>query len=241
MLQHVVERLAEVVDDVWVVAAPDQPLPDVAALVATDREGGLGPLAGIREGLAHARGELAFVTATDAPYLTTAFVRAVLGAGRAAAPMLDGFLHPLSAAYPTAGAEAAGRLLGAGRRRPRDLLEALDFVALGPGDLPDVASVEGFNTAESYLAAARTVDPSPVILELTGRARERVGERAIETPAGRLSDVLRAVSDRLALTEGERVARAYKVSLEGRDFLTDLRVPIGPGEHVIVLDAAVGG
>lgn len=242
ILCHVVERLRAVVDEVWVVAAPDQSLPEVAAPVIADREGGLGPLAGIREGLLHARGELAFVTATDAPYLTDAFVRAVLGVGRAAAPVLDGFVHPLSAAYPSAAAGEAERLLAAGHRRPLDLLERLDYAPLSFDELPDADSVRGFNTPEAYLAAARAeAGALPVILELTGRARARLGASAIEVPAGRLGDVLAVLGDRLDVVEGDRVARPYAISLEGRTFLRDLQVPIGPGEHVIVLDASVGG
>lgn len=241
ILQHVVERLAEAVDEVWVVAAPDQHLPDVDAPVVTDREPGLGPLAGIREGLAHARGELAFVTATDAPYLTPAFVRRLLATGGAAAPRLDGFVHPLSAAYPSAAAGEAAALLAAGRRRPLDLLEALDYTPLGPECLPDPESVRGFNTPEAYLEAARRESGAPVQLELLGRAGARAGRRLIEVQAGRLGDVLGAAGEALALVEAGQLARAFKVSLDGRDFVDDLALPVGPGEHVIVLDASVGG
>jgi molybdopterin-guanine dinucleotide biosynthesis protein A len=241
ILQHVVERLAEAVDEVWVVAAPDQHLPDVAAPVVADRDPGLGPLAGIREGLAHARGELAFVTATDAPYLTPAFVRHVLAAGGAAAPRLDGFVHPLSAAYPTAAAGEAEALLAAGRRRPLDLLEALDYTPLGPESLPDPDSVRGFNTPEAYLDAVRKESDAPVCLELLGRAGARAGRRVVEVEAGRLGDVLGAAGAGLSLVDAGRVARAFRVSLDGRDFVDDLALPVGPGEHVIVLDASVGG
>ena len=74
-----------------------------------------------------------------------------------------------------------------------------------------------------------------------GRARARIGESALEVPAGPLRDVLATVGDRLALIEGDRVARPFAVSLAGREFVRDVRIPIGPGEHVIVLDASAGG
>jgi len=241
MLTWVVDRLRDAVDEVVVVATPDQHLPDVDAAVVADRQAGLGPLAGIAEGLHHAKGELAFVTATDAPYLTTAFVRRMLDVGRAAAPVLDGRVQPLSAAYPTSAARAAAELLTAGKRRPLDLLEALDYVPLAESELPDRASTEGFNTPDAYLAAVQAAAPGAVTLELLGRARARVGKGALDAAPGRLRDVLAAVSDRVALVDGDRVARPYAVSLDGRTFLRDLSVPIGPGEHVIVLDASVGG
>lgn len=254
MLVHVVERLREVVDDVVVVAAPDQHLPDVDARVVADREAGLGPLAGLREGLAHARGDLAFVTATDAPYLTAAFVRKVLGVGRAAAPVVEGRVQPLSAAYPTRGAALAEGLMEAGKRRPLDLLEALDYELLDAESLPDLDSVRGFNTPDAYLGAiakkemeeatpAEGAGPSSasVTLELLGRARARVGKASLAVSPGRLRDVLAVVAAEVELVDGDRVARPYAVSLDGRSFLRDVGVPIGPGEHVIVLDSAVGG
>ena len=241
MLAHVVEQLASAVDEVVVVAAPDQLLPDVPARIVRDVHEGLGPLAGIREGLAHAEAALCFVTATDAPYLSQAFVETVLGEGRAAAPVLDGYVQALSAAYPRAGAEVASALLDAGKRRPLDLLEYFDYVPLPADRLPDVESVRGFNTPDEYLAAVRARDTRPVTVELMGRARARLGEREREVAAGCLRDVLAGVGGGLGLIDGGLVARPYAVSLEGRAFVRDLRIPIGPGEHVIVLDASAGG
>lgn len=241
MLVHVVERLREAVDDVVVVSAPDQSLPRVEARVVADREEGLGPLAGLREGIGAARGELVFVTATDAPHLSVAFVHALLAVGGAAAPVLGGRVQPLSAAYPAEAAALADRLIAEGRRRPLDLLEALDYVALDAEALPDVDSVRGFNTPDEYLAAVDDEPSGGVVLELLGRARVRAGAASLEVGPGRLGDVLGSVADRVGLIDGDRVARAYAVSLEGRTFLRDLAVPIGPGEHVIVFDAAVGG
>ncbi len=241
MLAHVVARLAEVVDDVVVVAAPGQVLPDVPARIVRDPHEGCGPLAGIREGLRHAAGDLCFVTATDAPHLTVAFVEAVLGEGRAAAPVIDGYVQVLSAAYPRAGADVAKTLLDSGRRRPLDLLEHFDYLPIPAERLPDIASVRGFNTPDEYLVAARADDARPVTVELMGRARARIGQPELEVPAGSLRDILGCVGTRVALIEGDLVAPPYAVSLEGRVFVRDLRIPIGPGEHVIVLDASVGG
>jgi hypothetical protein len=58
---------------------------------------------------------------------------------------------------------------------------------------------------------------------------------------GTLAEVLGGVAGRVELVEGDRVARAYSVSLDARCFVRDVRVPIGPDEHVIVLDASAGG
>jgi molybdopterin-guanine dinucleotide biosynthesis protein A len=241
---HVVARLREVVDEVVVVSSQALELPPLEARVVRDREPELGPLAGIREGLAHLRAELAYVTATDAPWLTAAFVRALLERGRAAAPEVDGFVQTLAAVYPRSALDCASRLLAAGRRRPLDLLESQRFLRVGAGELPDAdpGAWRGFNTPDEYLAAVRAAgDPEPVVLELLGRARLAAGRREIEPPVGRLGEVLSAAPKGLGLVEDGRVARPYLVSLDGRSFVRDTSVPVGPGEHVIVLDASVGG
>lgn len=242
MVAHVAAVLAEAVDEVVVVASETLELPPLDATVVRDRDPDLGPLAGIREGLDAVESSLAFVTSTDAPFLTTSFVRAVCGSGRAAAVEVDGFVQTLSAAYPREAVREADKLLADGARRPLDLLERLGFERLAAEDVPDVASVRGFNTPGEYLEAVRCDEPdATATLELLGRARMAAGMREIEVPVGSLAEVLARAPASLELVEGDRVARAFLVSLDGRAFVRDARVPVGPGERVVVLDASVGG
>ena len=61
---------------------------------------------------------------------------------------------------------------------------------------------------------------------------------------GTLGEVLASVarlSHELELVEGDRLAPPYLVSLDGRVFVCDLSIPIGPGERVVLLYASVGG
>jgi molybdopterin-guanine dinucleotide biosynthesis protein A len=154
LIAHVVSQLAEAVDEVLVVSSADLELPGLeGARVVVDRAPGLGPLAGIREGLAAMEAELAFVTATDAPFLTPAFVRAMLAFGCAAAPEVDGFVQPLSAVYPRAALPIAERLLAEERLRPLFLLEEIGFRRVRAEQLPPVADLRGFNTPGEYEAA----------------------------------------------------------------------------------------
>ena len=242
MLTHVVGTLREAVDEVVVVTSARLDPPEVSARVVRDRRDGWGPLAGIAEGLAHVEADRAFVTSTDAPFLTPAFARALLSRGRAAAPVLDGFVQTLSAVYPRDGVDVAERLLAEGRRRPLELLEAVGFEALGPDALPDLDSVRGVNTAQAYLdAVAADQRDARAQLEFVGHVRQRARCERIEVPVGRLGDVLGAAPAGLELCKDERVLAPFLVSLGGREFVRDARVPIGPGERVIVLDAAAGG
>jgi hypothetical protein len=112
-----------------------------------------------------------------------------------------------------------------------------------PADaLPEVRAVRGFNTPSEYLDAVREAEPgATATLELLGRARLALGRRELEVPVGTLAEVLAHARPALELVENGRVARPFLVSLDGRRFLRETSVPVGPGEQVIVLDASVGG
>ncbi len=243
MLAYVVSVLREVVDEVVVVTSAELDPPPAAARVVCDPQPDQGPLAGICEGLAHVEAEFAFVSGTDVPFLTPRFVEALLGFGCAAAPELDGHVQTLTAVYPSTAWMAGRELLAKGRRRPLDLLEAADFRRVRADELPDLDSVRGFNTPESYLEAlvADGAAAQTAALEFVGRPRTLAGCDAIEVPVGSLAEVLAHAPPALELCRDGRVAPPYLVSLGGRDFVRDGRIPIGPGERVIVLDSQAGG
>jgi len=242
MLEQVVEALRPAVEEVLVVASAEEEPPPVCARVVVDRESSLGPLAGIREGLANAVGELVYVSATDAPSLSTAFVDAMLAQGRAAAPEVDGFVQTLAAVYPRSALGLAESLLAAGRRRPLELLEALAYRAVPARELPGGEGISGFNTPGAYLEAVRKVEPdASATLELLGRARLAIGEAELVLPVDTLERLLAPVQERLPILEDGEVSRHFRVSLDGRHFVRDASIPIGPGEHVVVFDGAAGG
>jgi len=243
MVTHVVDVLGACVDEVVVVSSHRLDLPPLPARIVRDPEPDLGPLAGIAAGLGACRGEWAFVTSIDAPFLTAEFVDAIFSPGRTAAPSAAGFVQPLAAVYPVAAAPLAQRLLHAGRRRPLELLRELDYLELPIEALPDPGALRGFNTPEEYLeAVAQAFGPTATAtLELLGRARREGGRATFSVPVGSLASVLHHAEPRLALCAGNRVSPAYLVSLGGRDFVRDTRIPIGPDERVVVFDSAAGG
>lgn len=243
MAAHVAAVLAEVVDEIVVVSSDevDPPALVSAARIVRDERPGVGPLGGLATGLAHLEADLAFVTSTDAPFLTAEFIHCVLHAGReqgAAAPVVDGFVQTLAAVYPKRGAEVAGRLLDQGRRRPVELLEALDYRPLSAESLPSLTPLRGFNTPGEYLAAvADDAQDAYAAIEFVGRPRALAGCDRLDVPIGSLAEVLAHAPAALELCHGDRVAPSFIVSLDGRDLVRDTHVPIGPGERVIVLDA----
>jgi molybdopterin-guanine dinucleotide biosynthesis protein A len=243
LVAHLASVLREAAGPVVVVAAAGMELPPMDHVrIVVDREPGLGPLAGLREGLEALAPEadLAFATSVDAPFLTAAFVRAMLAFGGAAAAEAGGFVHPLAAAYPTALAPLAAALLAAGERRPLRLLERAGFRRVRPGELPDRGALWNLNCPEDYLAALRQAEiEGSVKVELFGLARARAGVAEVDVPPGRLCEVLEAAAARIPALRA--LAGHTVAAIEGRRFARDGEVPVGPGERVVVMDATAGG
>ncbi len=242
MVSHVVATLTPVVDEVIVVSSTDLDLPPLDAEIVCDREPALGPLSGIREGLSVTRSDLAFVTATDAPYLTPAFVRSMLDHNGAAATIVDGHVQTLAAVYPRSSLDLVEEMIAAGRLRPVELLEKLHYQHVDSDELPDIRSVEGFNTPAEYLDAARRASEQPMAeLEFFGRARMQMGLRGMSVPIGTLCEVLGCMAPSVDLFDGDSIAKQYLISLDGLDFVRNPAIPVGEGERIIVLDSSVGG
>lgn len=173
---------------VVVVRAPGQALPALPAdvEVVDDEVAGRGPLQGLAAGLAalSARAEVAFVCATDLPFLHPAYVGRVLaglGAADVALPTVGGFRQPLAAAYRTSLATRAQRLLAAGSSRPADLLARCDVVVLDEDYLladpellahdPALDSVHGVNDLAAYHQARARPMPQVAVVLPSGDVR----------------------------------------------------------------------
>lgn len=135
ILHHAVLRVAEVCDEVVVVLASGAPEPrlpaDVSVRVARDASEGEGPLAGALAGLLEVRTELALVAGGDMPDLQPPVLRELLraaseGSAGATAPAEGDGYRPLPCVVGVEPARELARvLLDGGRRRLRDLLDAM--------------------------------------------------------------------------------------------------------------------
>ncbi len=241
LVETVVATLSEVVSEVVVVSSDAFELPRLAATVVRDREPGLGPLAGIREGLHTVGSGLAFVASTDAPHLSTRFVASMLSFERAAALEQDGHVQTLCAVYDAAHAADADALITEGRMRPLFLLEASGFRLVQPDEVEDPDCIRGFNRPEEYLAAIRAGGSGEgAVLELFGSAARLAGRDRIDVPVGTLGEVLGHAEPELVVCRTGEIAPPYRVTLNGRDLVRDPGLPIGPGDRVTVLDADAG-
>ena len=102
LLAHMVERLSTRFDEIVVVGAAGQELPETSARVVRDEVAGKGPVAGLVAGLRAVNRPLAFVTAVDVPLLQVGIVDTLLserGEADAVVPEWEGELQPLCAVY----------------------------------------------------------------------------------------------------------------------------------------------
>ncbi|WP_275990305.1 molybdenum cofactor guanylyltransferase [Mycolicibacterium doricum] len=133
LVEHVVTTVGRRCSPVFVIAAPGQALPDLAAEVLRDEVRGVGPLLATGRGLraaAEAGHRWAFVCAVDLPYLTMDFVDDLaVPAERLGVDVVlpwDGRDHYLAGVYRTSLSGHIAQLVAAGERSMRALVDTVD-------------------------------------------------------------------------------------------------------------------
>jgi molybdopterin-guanine dinucleotide biosynthesis protein A len=168
LLECVARTLADVVDEVWLVAREGQAVP-LDLPVARDPAEGFGPLAGIAAGLRAMQSERAFLASCDSPLLRPDFVERMfeLSEGYAAAvPLIEGHWMTTAAVYAKSLLPIADGLLTDGVRRPRALFDAAATRFVAADELrdvdPDLLSLRDCDTPEDYraLLALAGFDPT---------------------------------------------------------------------------------
>lgn len=152
LVEHVVTTVGRRCSPVFVIAAPGQALPDLAAEVLRDEVRGVGPLLATGRGLraaAEAGHRWAFVCAVDLPYLTMDFVDDLaVPAERLGVDVVlpwDGRDHYLAGVYRTSLAGHIAKLVAAGERSMRALVDTVDTQRIV---MPEQRVLSNANTPE---------------------------------------------------------------------------------------------
>jgi molybdopterin-guanine dinucleotide biosynthesis protein A len=174
MLQRVVRLIGEVVhlENVAVVAAPEQSLPELPAsvVIAHDARSYRGPLQGLATGLCAlaSRADAVYATACDVPLLVPAFVGKMfnlLGDFDIVVPAGGEHHHSLAAVYRPAVLPHALRLLDGERMRPRFLFDEVRTREIPVDDLravdPQLLTLQNLNYLQDYLAALTAAGFTP--------------------------------------------------------------------------------
>jgi hypothetical protein len=87
--------------------------------------------------------------------------------------------------------------------------------------------------------------PVNVVIEFYGIPRQRAGRAELtvcaDTPAEALAGVERACPDLHGLLEGGRLVKHFRLSVDGKHFVTDLQQPLEEGTRLLLLSADAGG
>jgi molybdopterin-guanine dinucleotide biosynthesis protein A len=255
LLSHVAGVVGRAIDGpVIVVRAPGQQLPalDPQVLVHDDPEEGLGPMQGLAVGLAAAAeyASVAFVCATDLPFLHSAFVTAVLRGFDAAAgepdvvlPYVRGYRQPMAAGYRTDLAPRVEKLIEAKRLRPAHLFEEVNVRQLDEATLladarlaradPELDSVLNVNTPDDYRAARARPAPE-VVVERYGVLATQGGARA---PLRVRAATIGAAAEQVGLALNRHVLAA----INGDQIRGDAEWPLEAGDTVAFISADAGG
>lgn len=266
LLQRVVRLVGEAAQTIAVVAAPDQELPSLPPDVirASDPVAHRGPLQGIAVGLGVLPDsvDLAYVTATDAPFLVPAWIdrlATLIGEADLALPEAGGFQQPLAALYRRGPAlREATRLLASDRLRPVFLAERLPTRIVTEDELrvvdPRLATLRNLNTTEDYAdallqeryARANGGALPTATVEFYGVPRLRAGRGRVVVNAATVAGVIAGLGRECPGLAGEvirdgRLHPAYRLCLDGRVFVGDAGDPIPAGSAVLLLAADAGG
>ncbi len=174
LLERVVRLISSVVplQNIVVVAAPEQTLPSLPANVsiARDAQEYHGPLQGLATGLSAIGSHIdaIYATSCDAPLLVPAFVERMfqwLGNDDAAVPFDGAHYHPLAAVYRPRILRQVQTLLDTNCLRMQSLFESIATRAIWLDDLRDVDpqldSLKNLNHYAEYLNALSDAGLAP--------------------------------------------------------------------------------
>jgi molybdopterin-guanine dinucleotide biosynthesis protein A len=229
---------------VVVVRAKGQELPELPADVrlVDDPRDGLGPVQGLAAGLGalNGRAEVAFVSATDMPFLHPAFVRRVLRAVQSSdadvgLPVARGYPQPLAAAYRTALAPLAESLVRDELLRPAFLYQRCQVSRLDEAALlddpvlaaldPGLDSLVNINEPDDYRKARARPAPEITVQWVDGLKKVRAATvRAATMPEAA------AAATAAGADLGNVIA-----SLNGDQLPEDAQIPLAAGDTVSFL------
>lgn len=263
LIVHIVDGLRRLFDDILVVAAPDEELPELPATVVRDEVAYQGPVAGIYYGLRAAKEEIAFVTSCDVPFLNLSLISYLVSQISdydVVVPSWHGRLQPLHAVYRRSVAPLLAEQLERGELRPillyrkvrtREILEE----EIGRFD-PEGLSFLNMNTPEDYQAALErwqenTRQSISVSVELFSVARLVAKTTRVFLTLPReaiLGDVFSALAERLPALVGPVISSDRKsltsgnaCNINGKEFVRDPRVKVNAGDSIFIVSADAGG
>jgi molybdopterin-guanine dinucleotide biosynthesis protein A/molybdopterin converting factor small subunit len=259
LIAHVVRRLKSWFPEIIVVAAPDQELPELSAVLVRDEIAYQGPVSGIYHGLKAATKDVCFVTSCDAPFLNFELIDHLLeqiSEYDVVVPFWQERFQPLHAIYRTSVVPLLKEQLERGELRPIFLYDKVRTRKIQEAEIrrldPEGLSFLNMNSPADYDAALqlwRERNTISVSVELFGIARMLTKTQSVSldlNEGATLAQVFSALGEKLPALVG-RVLNAgglihgYSCNLNGLNFVRAPDVKVSSGDKIFILSADAGG
>ena len=259
LIAHVIRGLKKMFAEAIVVAAPEQELPVLPAVLVRDEVAYQGPVSGIYHGLKASTKEVCFVTSCDAPFLNFTLIAHLLTQipdYDVVVPFWQERFQPLHAVYRTSVAPFLKDQLARGELRPIFLYDKVRTRNIREDEIrrhdPEGLSFLNMNSPEEYQAALQLwskVHSISVSVELFGAARmiARTQRLALALPPeATLAHVYAALAEQLPVLVGrvldaEGLLSGYTCNINGLEFVRAPNAKINSGDKVLILSADAGG
>jgi molybdenum cofactor guanylyltransferase len=268
LIVHIVRALKQMFAETIVVAAPEQELPDLPAILVRDEVAYQGPVGGIYYGLKAASGNFCFVTSCDVPFLNVALISHLtsqMSTHDVAVPYWENRFQPLHAAYRTSVRPLLKEQLDRGELRPVYLFDKVRTRKIGEDEIrrfdPEGLSFFNMNTPDDYERALQrweelnghkiNNDPVQCTVELFGMAQLLAKTKTISLALPQdatLSQLFSALAERLPILVGRvispemnKLVSGCACNVNGLEFVRNPTAKVKAGDKVLILSADAGG
>ena len=269
LIAHIVRALKRMFAETVIVAAPEQELPELPAILVRDEVAYQGPVGGIYYGLKAASGNFCFVTSCDVPFFNPALISHLtsqISNHDVVIPHWENRFQPLHAAYRTSVAPLLKEQLDRGELRPVYLFDKVRTRKIGEEEIrrfdPEGLSFFNMNTPADYEEAVKRWqalngwnaagnDSVQCTVELFGVARllAQTREVVLSLPEGAtlarvysaLAEKLPVLANRVIAPDGSRLLSGYACNVNGLEFVRIPTAKVNSGDRIFIISADAGG
>jgi molybdenum cofactor guanylyltransferase len=268
LIVHIVRALKLMFAETVIVAAPEQELPDLPAILVRDEVAYQGPVGGIYYGLKAASGNFCFVTSCDVPFLNPALIShftCQISSYDVVVPFWENRFQPLHAVYRTSVLPLLKGQLDRGELRPVYLFDKVRTCKVGEDEIrrfdPEGLSFLNMNTPDDYERALQRwrelnghklkKDPVQCTVELFGMAQLLAKTKTVSLALPQeatLSHLFFALAERLPILVGRVISPEKRnlisgcaCNVNGLEFVRNPSAKIRTGDKILILSADAGG
>jgi molybdenum cofactor guanylyltransferase len=270
LILHLARALGRMFAETVIVAAPEQELPPLPAILVRDEVPYQGPVGGIYYGLRAASGKTCFVTSCDVAFLNPSLISHLLSQISdydVVVPHWQERFQPLHAVYRTSVLPLLKEQLDRGELRPIFLFDKVRTRKIDENEIkifdPDGLSFFNMNTLDDYQQALQRWDvlssserqtncePVSCTVELFGMAQMMAKTKTVSLALPQdatLSHLLSALAEKLPMLVGRvitaeknQLASGCACNINGLEFVRNATARVKTGDRILILSADAGG